>query len=84
MQNLNEYLPGDLCENTRDELRRNMELARHFMHVMVETGFMARHVALAFIASGIDLAEQVGGKSSTHDLLQVMTNLLEAPKKNAA
>ncbi len=80
MQTLSEYLPKDMCDNTRDELHRNVELAKHFMHVMVETGFAARHVAIAFIASGIDLAEEVGGKYPTLDLLHVMAHLVEEQK----
>ena len=77
MQHLTEWLPDATCEKRRREFNKNIDMARHFTEAMMGAGFAARDVALAFIACGIDLAENLGGTHSTLDLLHVIGHVLE-------
>ena len=77
MEKISELLLKELDGTTQDELRRNVDMAQHFMEVMVDTGFAARDVALAFIKAGVDMKLHVGGAELTQSILSAIQELIE-------
>lgn len=74
---ISELLMKEMDDASKDELKRNVDMAQHFMEVMVDTGFAARDVALAFIKAGVDMKLHVGGADLTKSILKAIQDLID-------
>ncbi len=77
MTKISDIFLREMDEKEQKEMRRNVEMARHFMDVMVDTGFAARDVAVAFIKAGVDMKLHVGGTELTQSILKAIQELID-------